>query len=244
MTEGRRMRVIVISYFPGLSEALVLETISRGPQDCGPRRGEDRFFDTTFMVYERDRGYSRSQTALPVVDTLEYLFCVFCVTSSNFQRNSQSHSLFRRVQGYKRSVRFLCSGSLHISYTTSWMSLIALDLGFLSVDRSYCGRGLRVLNHWSKHTFRFLHVLQEYRISNCPNFLCLTGGKVNYQQPALERCDNLGRVEEVLPPADSVSALAEVAVTGCWPRGARGGSWFLAFEEASGLRCCIEATRH
>lgn len=48
--------------------------------------------------------------------------------------------------------------------------------------------------------------------------------ELNYQQPALERCDSLGRVEDVLPPADSMSALAEVAGTGCWPRGARGGS--------------------
>lgn len=75
---------------------------------------------------------------------------------------------------------------------------------------------------------------------------CKRRRKVKYQQPALERCDNLGRVEEeVLPPTGSLSALAEVAGVDCWPRGAKGGSWDLAFEEdASGLRCCIEATRH
>jgi hypothetical protein len=38
------------------------------------------------------------------------------------------------------------------------------------------------------------------------------GKKVIYQQPALERCDNLGRVEEeVLAPPGSMSALEEVA---------------------------------
>lgn len=50
------------------------------------------------------------------------------------------------------------------------------------------------------------------------------GGELIYQQPALERCDSLGRDEDVLPPADSMSAVAEVAGMGCWPRGARGGS--------------------
>lgn len=67
---------------------------------------------------------------------------------------------------------------------------------------------------------------------------------VDYQQPALERWDSLGRVEDELPPAESVSAGAGVARTGCWPRGARAGSWFLAVEDASGRLCCIEATRH
>ena len=97
---------------------------------------------------------------------------------------------------------------------------------------------------WYQHTFRFLHVLCESIESVMVQLSRYLGGELNYQQPALERCDNLGRVEEVLPPADSMSALAEVAGTGCWPRGARGGSWLLAFEDASGLRCCIEATRH